>query len=188
MKKKSIEQIISEHIVVTKSLASHEKIIDTISRECVNALTNKNKIILCGNGGSAADSIHIAAEFVGRFTRDRKSLPAYSLASNQSNITSIGNDYGFENIFSRQIEGLGNKGDILIAISTSGNSQNIINAIKCANDKKMITVGLTGNDGGEMNNVKCRYLLKINSKNTARIQEMHLLVGHIICEYLESYF
>lgn len=183
-----INQSIIDHINVSKSLTVHESNIENIARECLNVLKNNNKILLCGNGGSAADSIHIAAELVGRFTKERKSLPAYSLASNQSNLTSISNDYGFENVFSRQIEGLGNEGDILIALSTSGNSKNIINAIECANNKKMITVGFTGSNGGIMNNSICNYLLKVDSNNTARIQEMHLLVGHIICQYIDSNF
>ena len=183
-----INQSINEHIDVSKSLIIHESNIENIAKECLNVLNQNNKIFLCGNGGSAADSIHIAAELVGRFTKDRKSLPAYSLASNQSNLTSISNDYGFENVFSRQIEGLGNEGDILIAMSTSGNSKNIINAIEAANDKEMITVGFTGGNGGLMNNSICNYLLKVDSTSTARIQEMHLLVGHIICQYIESKF
>tara|TARA_B100000900_G_C20522184_1_gene692646 strand:- start:530 stop:1087 length:558 start_codon:yes stop_codon:yes gene_type:complete len=177
---------INEHVFATKSLIDQKNIIKDISKECLNALTSKKKIILCGNGGSAADSIHIAAEFVGRFNKKRKSLSAYSLASNQSNLTAISNDFGFDNVFSRQIEGIGNEGDILIALSTSGNSKNIINAINTAKNKKMIVVGFTGKSGGQISKSNCNYCLKIDSENTARIQEMHLLVGHLICEYIDE--
>ncbi|MDG2287907.1 MAG: SIS domain-containing protein [Candidatus Marinimicrobia bacterium] len=181
-----INRLINDHIDVSKALINHEKLIHDISKQCLKALLANRKIILCGNGGSAADSIHIAAELVGRFNKDRRSLPALSIASNPSNLTAISNDYGFEYVFSRQIEGLGNEGDILIALSTSGNSKNIIKAIHSAKNKKMITIGFTGKTGGEMTVSDCNYYLKIDSDNTARIQEMHLLVGHIICQYIDS--
>lgn len=181
-----INRLINEHIDVSKSLINNEKLIHDISNQCLKALLANRKIILCGNGGSAADSIHIAAELVGRFNKDRKSLPALSLSSNPSNLTAISNDYGFEYVFSRQIEGLGNKGDVLIALSTSGNSKNIINAMNSAKNKKMITVGFTGKTGGVMIDGDYSYCLKIDSDNTARIQEIHLLVGHMICQYIEE--
>ena len=181
-----INKLINEHLSISKSLINNIDLIKDIAEQCSKALLSNKKIILCGNGGSAADSIHIAAELVGRFNDDRKSFPAISLASNPSNLTAISNDYGFQHVFARQIEGLGNHGDILIALSTSGNSENIINAINSAKDKKMIIIGLTGKDGGKMINSHCHYCLKINSDNTARIQEMHLLIGHIICEYIED--
>lgn len=181
-----INRLINEHIDVSKTLINHEKLIHEISKQCLKALLSNRKIILCGNGGSAADSIHIAAELVGSFNKDRKSLPALSLASNPSNLTAISNDYGFEDVFSRQIHGLGNEGDVLIALSTSGNSKNIINAMNSAKNKKMIVVGFTGKTGGIMVDGDYNYCLKIDSNNTARIQEMHLLIGHLICQYIEE--
>ena len=181
-----ISKLINEHIDVSKALVSQEKLIQDISRQCLRSLISNKKIILCGNGGSAADSVHIAAELVGRFNEERKSFPAISLVSNPSNLTAISNDYGFEYVFSRQIEGLGNEGDVLIALSTSGNSKNIIKAIDTANKMNISTIGMTGLDGGLMNDQNCNYLLKVNSNNTARIQEIHLLICHIVCEYIDN--
>ena len=132
----NIKTIINEHIDTIKKLSNKDNSIEEISALCLKTIENGNTILLCGNGGSAADAIHIAAELVGKFESNRESFPAIALSSNISNITSIGNDFGFEHIFSRQIEGVGNKGDLLIAISTSGNSQNIIQAVEKANIKK----------------------------------------------------
>lgn len=182
-----IKKIIYEHIDVVKSLQGQEKHISKICKLILNSINNNNKILLCGNGGSASDSTHIAAEFVVRFEKKRKSLPAIALTSNLSNITAAGNDLGFKEIFSRQIEALGNKGDILLAMSTSGNSKNILNAIKSAKSRKMYIIGLTGMDGGLMKNSNCDELLMVQSQSTARIQEVHILVGHIICKYIEKY-
>lgn len=152
-----------------------------------NALENGKKILFCGNGGSAADSQHIAAELVIRFRGEveRKALPAISLTSDPSIMTAGSNDYGFENVFSRQIEAFGNSGDVLVGISTSGNSRNVINAIKSANEQKMKVIMLLGKDGGKMKDLS-EYKVIVPSDITARIQESHILIGHIWCELIEE--
>ena len=180
-----IKKIIESHINITENLIDD---IDTIKKICdlsLRTIKNNNKILLCGNGGSASDASHIAAEFVGKFEDDRKPLPAISLNENISTITAIANDYGFEQIFSRQVEAYGIKNDLLIAISTSGNSINVINAIKAAIKKEITVIIFSGEEAGKMNDYDC-LKLKIKSKNVARIQEMHILVGHIICKYIEQ--
>ena len=160
-------------------------LIERISNIIITAFNNENKLLLCGNGGSAADAQHIAAELSGRFEMDRKALNAQALHVNSSYLTAVANDYGFENVYSRMIEASAKSGDVLIALSTSGNSKNVINAIKKANQMEMITIGFSGNDGGVMNDI-CKYNLIIPSNNTARIQEAHILVGHIICKLIEQ--
>ena len=160
-------------------------LIEQISDIIISALDNKNKLLLCGNGGSAADAQHIAAELSGRFEMDRKALNAQALHVNSSYLTAVANDYGFEDVYSRMIEASAKSGDVLIALSTSGNSKNVINAIKKANQMKMVTIGFSGNDGGNMKDL-CKYNLIIPSDNTARIQEAHILVGHIICKLIEQ--
>ena len=161
------------------------KVIDQVCKECVNVLKNKGKVLLAGNGGSAADSQHISAEFVSRFYFDRPGLPSIALTTDTSALLAIGNDYGFEKVFSRQIEALGNKGDMFIGISTSGNSKNVINALIAANKKGLITVGLIGENGGEMEEI-CSFCIKVPSDQTPRIQEAHILIGHIICSFVEK--
>jgi len=158
-----------------------EKIIDLIA----NAFLNDNKLLLCGNGGSASDAQHIAAELSGRFLKERKPLYAEALNVNTSFLTAVANDYGFEKTYARMIEASGKRGDILLALSTSGNSPNVLLAIQKANELGMKTIGLTGSDGGEMNGI-CNILIKIPSSNTARIQEAHILTGHIICQLVEE--
>ena len=148
------------------------------------AFKNDKKLMLCGNGGSAADAQHIAAEFVNRFQLDRHPLPAMALTTDTSIITSVANDYGYEEVFSKQIQALGVEGDILLAISTSGNSGNIISAIKIAKEKGLYTVGLIGGDGGEMVTLVDLSLV-VKSNQTPRVQETHILTGHIICELVE---
>lgn len=148
------------------------------------AFKNDKKLMLCGNGGSAADAQHIAAEFVNRFQLDRHPLPAMALTTDTSIITSVANDYSFEEVFSKQIQALGVEGDILLAISTSGNSKNILSAIKIAKEKGLYTVGLIGGDGGEMVTLVDLSLV-VKSKQTPRVQETHILAGHIICELVE---
>jgi len=143
------------------------------------------KILFCGNGGSAADAQHLAAEFSGRFYKDRKALPAEALHCNTSYLTAVGNDYGFEFVYSRLIEGIGDAGDVLVGISTSGNSLNIINAFTVAKDKKMKVIAFTGKSGGIMKD-NCDILVNVPSFDTPRIQESHILIGHIICEKVES--
>ena len=169
-------QLVKDHL--------HGKISDA-SELILQALKKGNKLLLCGNGGSAADAQHIAAEFTGRFVKERKGLPAIALTTDTSALTAIGNDYGYSKIFSRQLEALGNKGDILIAISTSGNSDNIIQAIEKAKELGLLVIGLSGNYGGKMNE-SCDINVVIPMKITARIQEMHILAGHIICGYIDN--
>ncbi|WP_324171171.1 D-sedoheptulose 7-phosphate isomerase [Sulfurimonas sp.] len=156
-----------------------------VSQLCVELYRGSNKTILAGNGGSAADAQHIAAELVGRYGFDRPSIPSLALTTDTSNLTAIGNDYGYDKVFSRQLEGMGQSGDIFIGISTSGNSLNIINAFKVAKDKNIITVALTGRDGGEMAKM-ADYSIIIPSDSTPRIQESHILIGHIICDIIEK--
>ncbi len=159
--------------------------IEEVAKKCVSLYRGSNKTILAGNGGSAADAQHIAAELVGRYGFDRPSIPSLALTTDTSNITAIGNDYGYDKIFSRQLEGMGQDGDIFIGISTSGNSQNIINAFKAAKDKNIFTIALVGNDGGEMAKI-ADIALVIPSDSTPRIQESHILIGHILCDIIEK--
>jgi len=149
------------------------------------SLSKGNKVFLFGNGGSAADSQHIAAEFVGRFKKERASWPAIALTTDSSALTAIGNDYGFENIFSRQLEGLGKEGDVAIGISTSGNSTNVIKAIELAKTKKIRTIALTGEGGGKLGPLADIKII-VPSKDTARIQEAHICVSHCLCELVEE--
>lgn len=159
--------------------------IEEVSKLCVKLYKTNNKTILAGNGGSAADAQHIAAELVGRYGFDRPSLPSLALTTDTSSLTAIGNDYGYDKVFSRQLEGMGQSGDIFIGISTSGNSKNIINAFKSAKDKNITTIALVGKDGGEMAEVADIALI-VPSKSTPRIQESHILIGHIICDIIEK--
>lgn len=156
-----------------------------ISELIVNCFNAGGKLLLAGNGGSAADAQHIAGEFVSRFEFDRPGLPALALTTDTSIMTSIGNDYGYDSLFSRQIEALGQEGDIFVAYSTSGNSKNILAGLEAAQLKGISTVGLTGNRGGAMDKA-CDYLLRVPSKETPKIQEAHLLLGHIVCGLVEN--
>lgn len=159
--------------------------IEEVSKLCVELYKGSNKTILAGNGGSAADAQHIAAEMVGRYGFDRPSLPSLALTTDTSALTAIGNDYGYDKVFSRQLEGMGQKGDIFIGISTSGNSINIINAFNTAKDKGITTVALVGRDGGEMAKM-ADIALVVPSDSTPRIQESHILIGHILCDIIEK--
>ena len=149
------------------------------------ALEKGRKILICGNGGSAADSQHMAAEFVGRFVKERQSLPALALTVDTSLLTAVGNDYGFDCVFSRQVEGLGQEGDVLIAISTSGNSANVVKAVKTAKEKGIYVIALTGENGGILAK-ESDLCLAVPSQVTARIQEMHIMIIHMICEVAEA--
>lgn len=151
----------------------------------LDSLSSGGKVIFCGNGGSAADSQHLAAELMGRYLIDRHPLPAIALTVDSSALTAIGNDYGYENIFSRQLEGIGVSGDTLFAISTSGNSENVLNCVKTAKDNGINTIGLTGNSGGKIGDI-CDVLVSVPSSQTNKIQEMHIMVGHYICGIVES--
>ena len=159
--------------------------IEEVSKLCVELYKGDKKTILAGNGGSAADAQHIAAEMVGRYGFDRPSLPSLALTTDTSALTAIGNDYGYDKVFSRQLEGMGQSGDIFIGISTSGNSKNIINAFNSAKEKAITTVALVGKDGGEMAKL-ADIALVVPSNSTPRIQESHILIGHIICDIIEK--
>lgn len=165
---------------------------NTLSSEILNSaqqiktrLEIGGKLLLMGNGGSAGDAQHIAAELVGRFKKDRKAIPALALTVDTSSLTALGNDYGFETIFERQIEALANKNDAVIGISTSGNSENVVRGIKKANSIGAYTIGLLGHNGGRLKEI-VNLPLVIPSKDTARIQEVHITIGHIICEIIEE--
>ena len=149
------------------------------------SLAAGGKLLLAGNGGSAADAQHIAAELTGRFLRERKPLPAIALHANSSALTAIGNDYGYEQVFARELAAHARPGDVLLAISTSGGSKNILRAIEEAREKKVAVIGMTGESGGAMRTA-CDLCLCVPSKSTARIQEMHIMIGHTICELLEE--
>lgn len=156
-----------------------------IANICVNALKNGHKILFIGNGGSAADSQHLAAELVGKLNYDRAPLDAIALTSNTSVITAIGNDYGYENTFSRQVAAHGKEGDVLIAMSTSGNSENVLKAIETAKNRKMIVIGKTGKLGGKMADM-CDLIIQAPSLSTQKIQEYHMQIGHIYCGIIEE--
>lgn len=168
-------------------LAGHLPTLDTLAQLLVRTLQEGNKILLFGNGGSAADSQHIAAELVSKFRRDRRALPAIALTTDTSILTSISNDYSFESVFSRQIEALGQKGDVAIGISTSGNSPNVLEGVRAAKTKGMVTVGFTGEDGGRLRDC-VDICFCAPSQSTPRIQEVHITVAHILCELIEQEF
>lgn len=178
-----------EHIEVIDALLKSDYIerVESVGKLIVDTLKNGNKILICGNGGSAADSQHFAAELVGRFMTERKGLPAIALTTDTSIITSIGNDYEYDIIFSRQVEALGNKGDMLIGISTSGNSGNVIKAVNLAKEKGMTTVGMLGKDGGKLKEI-CDDVLLVPCNMTARVQEVQELTYHVICEMIDCEF
>ncbi|MEA3454945.1 MAG: D-sedoheptulose 7-phosphate isomerase [Campylobacterota bacterium] len=175
--KKTIE------LVIEKLIPDVEK----ASKVAIETLKGGNKILLCGNGGSAADAQHIAAELTGRYKSERKGLPGIALTTDTSALTAIANDYGYERVFDRQVEALANNGDLLIGISTSGNSPNILSALKTARELGCQTIGLSGRDGGLMNDA-CDLNIVIPSEDTPRIQEMHILVGHTICQAIDDAF
>ena len=181
-----VRRAFDEHLEVLANMGALENQIAKAGALCAEALEKNNRIYLCGNGGSAADAQHIAAELIGRFVSDRRALPAVALTTDTSAITAIGNDYGFDDVFSRQVAGLCREGDVLIAISTSGNSVNVLNAVHCARDCGTRVVGLSGKSGGELRNL-CDVSLVVPSEVTARIQEMHILIGHLLCELVETH-
>lgn len=173
-----------EAFAETMAQVEENDVISEIALRCREALASGKKILFCGNGGSAADSQHLAAEFVGRFQKERRALPAIALTTDTSILTAVGNDYGYDTIFERQVNALGQMGDVLIGISTSGNSPNVVKAIEAARNLRMHTIGFTGQGGGEMAKL-CDICFSVPYKVTARVQEMHILVGHIICELVE---
>ncbi len=185
-----IREIISNSIAVKQLILQNEELLKTIQavvEELVLAFRAGNRIYFCGNGGSAADAQHLAAEFSGRFYKDRVGLPAEALHCNASYLTAVANDYGYEFVYSRLIEGIGQPGDVLIGLSTSGNSINIIEAFKKAKRKGMINIGFTGESGGNMKE-HCDFMINVPSGDTPRIQESQIMIGHIICELVEAQY
>jgi D-sedoheptulose 7-phosphate isomerase len=183
-----IKQIIKASIDVKQQVLENGELLDTvlkIAETIVAALRNGRRIYFCGNGGSAADAQHLAAELSGRFYKDRDALPAEALHCNSSYLTAVANDYGYDAVYSRLVNGICNGGDVLVGLSTSGNSANIIKAFEIARGKGVITVGFTGATGGKMKSW-CDYLLNIPSSDTPRIQESHILLGHIVCQLVEE--
>lgn len=186
--KKRVRSSIRASIVVKRLLLEDAEITSTlaqVAKRLIDTVSKGNKVLLCGNGGSAADAQHIAAELVGRFAFDRAPLPALALSVNSSCVTAIGNDYGFDQVFSRQIEALGRPGDVAIGISTSGNSPNVIRALSVARGMGLHTVGLTGRIGGELKETADQCIC-VPSTSTPRVQECHILIGHIISELVEQ--
>ncbi|HNY03287.1 MAG TPA: D-sedoheptulose 7-phosphate isomerase [Bacteroidales bacterium] len=179
---------IKESIEVKQKLLTDSFLISEIRKvavACTNAFSRGNKVLLCGNGGSAADAQHIAAEFSGRFNFDRPPLPSEALHVNTSFLTAVANDYSFDEVYARLLKGLGREGDVLVGLSTSGNSPNVIRAFETAREMHITTVGFTGMTGGQLAPL-CDFLINIPSTATPRIQESHIMVGHIICEIVES--
>ena len=185
MEENHIVSIIDAHMRVAENLKSLSPQLAAICRVCGDAISRGNKILLAGNGGSAADAQHIAAEFTGRFVKERHALAAIALTTDTSALTAIANDYGFREVFARQLAALGNRGDVFIAISTSGNSPSIVRAQQVAKEKQIITIGFLGNNGGALAQTVDHALI-VPSHVTARIQEMHILAGHILCEYVDN--
>lgn len=183
-----IKQVIEESVSLKTLLLKDEaflKEIEKVKDVMVKALKDGKKILWCGNGGSAADSQHLAAEFSGRFYYDRPPLRSEALHVNTSYLTAVANDYSYDVIYSRMVKAMGDKGDVLVGISTSGNSKNIVLAFEQAKENGMISIGFTGNGGGKMKE-KADYILDIPSKDTPRVQECHIMVGHILCELVEA--
>lgn len=187
---KLIKEIIRASVETKEAVLQDETLLQTI-QECVDLMTKAfqrgNKVLFCGNGGSAADAQHLAAELSGRFYKDRDALPSEALHVNSSYLTAVANDYSFDVIYSRLVGGFGKEGDVLVAISTSGNSMNIVNAVTRANELGMVTIGFTGASGGKMKEL-CQHLINVPSTDTPRIQECHILIGHIICQLVEDKF
>lgn len=179
-----VSQCIEASIAVKQRLLKHTEICAEVAETIIRAIRRGNRVLLFGNGGSAADAGHIAAEFVGRFYLNRSALPVQALTGDTSCLTAIGNDYAYDSIFSRQIEAFGQAGDVAIGISTSGNSRNVIEAVRAAKQKGMVAVGMTGESGGQLK-AEVDYCICVPSSDTPRIQEAHMLVGHILCELVE---
>lgn len=182
-----VNQKIDEHIKVIEGIRSLSSQIAELGEVMVRSLRANGKIIWMGNGGSAADSQHLAAELIGRFSRERRALASVALTTDTSILTAIGNDYGYDKIFARQIDGLCNASDVVVGISTSGNSPNVIEALTLARERKAITIAFTGADGGRMKDL-VDHCVRVPSSETARIQEGHILIGHLLCDWVEASF
>lgn len=187
MSQETVRQRFRDHAEVAERLVESDlpAVVARVADEIVRAYRDDHKLVLFGNGGSAADAAHTAAEFVGRYARDRAALPAIALGENVSSVTAISNDYSFEHVFARQIEGLGVAGDVAVGISTSGHSANVIVGLAKALEQGMVTVGLTGADGGGVAR-HCEHSICIPAEDTPRIQEGHILVLHVLCELVEE--
>lgn len=185
MKQKIIKLIKEDIEVKNKLLEGQAGEIEKLAKAMLETIKSGHKILLFGNGGSATDSLHIAAELVGRFRKERKAIPAIALTANIATLTAIGNDYGFESVFERQLEAIGNKGDMAIGISTSGSSKNVVRGILKASQIGLKTVALTGDKAGELSNIS-DLCIRVPSLNTPRIQEAHIAIGHIVCELIED--
>ena len=183
--KKLIKKHILEHSVTLQSIMELDASIEKVAYLLIKSLEKGGTIFWCGNGGSASDSQHLAGELVGRFIEERKPLKSIALTADSAVTTCIVNDYGFEHIFSRQVEALGSKGDVLVGISTSGNSKNVLNAFEVAKKKGVTTIGLLGKGGGKAKSLATESIL-VSSNSTARVQEMHILIGHILCDLIEE--
>lgn len=185
-----IKDIITDSIKVKSLVLADDKLLQIV-KDCaymiISAFQRGNKVWFCGNGGSAADAQHLAAEFSGRFYKDRHALPAEALHCNTSYLTAVANDYGFDVVYSRLIEGIGYAGDVLVGLSTSGNSPNILNAFEAAKKKGITTIAFTGDSGGKLKK-NTDFLINIPSTDTPRIQESHIMLGHIICHLVEEQF
>lgn len=177
---------LDEHLAVMQGVTALREPIERAAGLIANTVRRGSKLMLCGNGGSAADAQHIAAEFTGRFVKDRRPLAALALSTDSSALTSIANDYSFDEVFSRQVQGLGRHGDCLLAISTSGNSRNVIRAVEAARESGICTLGLLGRDGGTLSGV-CELSMIVSSNSTARIQEAHIFIGHTLCAMVEAH-
>lgn len=180
-----LQAVITEHLAVISRMEQHLPVLQEIAKTMLATFDRGNKVLICGNGGSAADAQHFAAELTGRYLADRRAYPAIALTTDTSALTSIGNDYGFDHLFRRQVEALGVSGDMLFAISTSGNSANVAEAVKLAQTMGISTVGLLGKNGGKLKEMTDIPIV-IESDNTARIQEAHILILHMLCETFEK--
>ena len=186
--KSIIKNEFNEHIEISKkTMEACINDVEIAANICINSLKNGNKILIFGNGGSAADAQHIAAEIIGRYKTERKGLAAIALTTDSSVLTAISNDFGYQEIFKRQIEALAHPGDTLIGISTGGSSKNVVNALKIAKNMQCKAIGLSGKDGGEFNTI-CNVNIVAKAQDTARIQEMHILIGHTICHLIDHAF
>ena len=178
------QNAIADHLAVIQALSDQQPMLERIAAEMTRAIFNGKKVLWCGNGGSAADSQHLAAELMGRFRRERRGLPSIALTTDTSVLTAVGNDYGYEMVFQRQVEGLCVQGDVLVGISTSGNSRNVCAALETARELGAFTVAFTGEGGGMMAKL-ADATVQMASKDTARIQEGHILCGHMLCDWIE---
>ena len=185
--KSIIENEFAEHLEVAQTMSKLTDSVETAAQLCINSLNNGGKILIFGNGGSAADAQHIAAEMVGRYKVERRGLPAIALTTDTSALTSIGNDYGYNHVFDRQVEALANKGDVAIGISTGGSSENVVSGLQTAKELDCKLIGFSGRDGGDMKTL-CNVNLVVPAEDTPRIQEMHIVIGHTICHLIDLAF